>query len=90
MFPDTHESVLKRLLLQDAMLNELVDKCEHDSVGGSLDGGGGTRGEGEEDAGGEDEEEDGGCEEIRDTHCVCFSLRKSSGTPPGVCRPKYP
>ena len=46
------------------MLNELVDKCEHDSVGGSLNGGGGTRGEGEEDPGGEEEEEDSSCHKI--------------------------
>ena len=60
-----HESVLKScLLLQKSVLNELVDKSKHNGVGGSLDGGGGTRGEGEEDAGREEEEEDGSCQEI--------------------------
>jgi hypothetical protein len=77
MFPDTHESVLKRLLLQDAMLNELVDKCEHDGVGGSLNGGGGTRGEGEEDPRGEEEEEDSSCHKIPHLFVlVCENLLK--------------
>jgi len=64
MFHGTHKSVLKNLLLQKSVLNELVDEGEHDGVGGGLDGGGGTRGEGEEDTRGEEEEEDSSCQEV--------------------------
>ena len=49
------------------MLDKLVDQGEHHRVRGSLDGGGGARGEGNDHTGDEEEEENGCCQKIPHT-----------------------
>lgn len=69
------------LLLQHAVLDELVDQREHDGVGRGLDGEALARRQGQEDARSQDEEEHGGCQKISPHLFVLFreNLPKHQG-----------
>ena len=71
------------LLLQEAVLDKLMDQGEDNRMGCCLNGGGLSRGEGEENPGSEKEEENCRCQKI--PHVFACRVRKSSYWVSGNC-----